>query len=427
MVILLFGLLAIFLLANMPIAWAMAISTVIPLWLMTSVPLVVVPQRIVVSLDSYPMLAIPLFVVAGYLMETGGISEKIIRLASALVGSIRGGLAMVVIVGTILFSGLSGSSVADTAAIGSIMIPSMTRRGYPREFSTAVVTAAGGMGILIPPCITMIIYGMLADTSVGQLFAAGLLPGFLMGTGLIALTYVIARRQGFPVEGQFSLREVLDAARVAFLPLLMPVIIMLGILSGAFTATESAAVAVIYGFFLSVVVYREIKLRDLAGILVRSAVTTGVVSLMIATSTLFAWVMARERIPQLIAEAIGSVSNSPVVFLLMINVLFLITGCIMDGAAALIVLVPILAPIGFALGIHPVHLGIVLVANVGIGMVTPPVGLCLFTACGISGIGISRVFKPLLPFIAMMIATLLLITYWPALTLFVPRLLFNVK
>lgn len=423
----LFGMMFVLILANMPIAFAIGIATLISLWLHTPVPSVVVPQRILVSLDSYVMLSIPLFILAGYLMETGGISERIVRLANALVGFIRGGLAMVVIVATIIFSGLSGSSVADTAAIGSVMIPTMSRRGYSKEFSTALVAAAGGMGILVPPCILMIIYAMLTETSVAQLFAAGFLPAFIMGLGMILITYAIARRRGFPVEAHFSIQEVLGAARRAFLPLLMPFIILGGILLGVFTVTESAAVAVVYGFVLTMLVYREIHLRDLPGILVKTAVTTGVVSLLIAMSTAFGWVMGRERIPHLIAEFIGSISSSPVIFLLAVNILLLITGTFMDGAAAIILMVPILAPIGAALGIHPIHFGIVLTANVGIGMVTPPFGLTLFTACGIGGVGISDIFKDLLPFIAVMIVALFLITYWPSMTLFVPRLLFQVR
>ncbi len=419
----LFGMMVLLIALNMPIAFAIGIATLASLWLHTPVPPLVVPQRILVSLDSYVMLSIPLFILAGYLMETGGISERIVRLANAVVGFIRGGLAMVVIVATIIFSGLSGSSVADTAAIGSVMIPTMARRGYTREFSTALVAAAGGMGILVPPCILMIIYAMLTETSIAQLFAAGFLPALLMGGAMILSTYVIARRRNFPVEACFSLWEVLQAARRAVLPLLMPVIILGGILLGVFTVTESAAVAVLYGFFLTVVVYREVRIRDLPAICIKTAVTTGVVALLIAMSTAFGWVMGRERIPHMIAEFIGSVSRSPVVFLLATNVLLLITGTFMDGAAAIILMVPILAPIGTALGIHPIHLGIVLTANVGIGMVTPPFGLTLFTACGIGEVGIADVFRDLLPFISVMIVALFLITYWPSMTLFVPRLL----
>jgi C4-dicarboxylate transporter DctM subunit len=420
----LFGMMLALIIAAIPIAFAIGIATLASLWLYTSVPLLVIPQRILVSLDSYVMLSIPLFILAGYMMETGGISEKIVRLAYALVGFIRGGLAMVVIVATVIFSGLSGSSVADTAAIGSVMIPTMTRRSYPKAFATAVVAAAGGMGILVPPCILMIIYAMLTETSVAQLFAAGFLPALLMAACMILLTYTIARRRDFPVEARFSLREVVEAARSAFFPLLMPVIILGGILLGIFTVTESAAVAVVYGFILTVGVYRQIRIRDLPGLFVKTATTTGVVALLIAVSTAFGWVMGRERIPHMIAEFIGSISGSAAVFLLAVNILLLVTGTFMDGAAAIILMVPILWPIGSALGIDPIHFGIVLTANVGIGMVTPPFGLTLFTACGIGEVGISDIFKDILPFIAIMIAALLLITYWPTMTLFIPRLVF---
>jgi C4-dicarboxylate transporter, DctM subunit len=423
----LFVMMFVLIVLNTPVAFAIGIATFLALWLHTPVPLLVVPQRILVSLDSYVMLSIPLFILAGYLMETGGISERIVRLANAVVGFIRGGLAMVVIVATVVFSGLSGSSVADTAAIGSVMIPTMTRRGYSRQFSTAIVAAAGGMGILVPPCILMIIYAMLTETSIAQLFAAGFLPAAIMAIGMIASTYVTARRRQFPVAAEFSLREVVLAARGAFFPMMMPVIILGGILFGIFTVTESAAVAVLYGFILTVVVSREIRFRELPGICVRTAVTTGIVALLIAMSTAFGWVMGRERIPHMIAEFIGAISDSPVVFLLATNLLLLVTGTFMDGAAAIILMVPILAPIGTALGIHPIHFGIVLTANVGIGMVTPPFGLTLFTACGIGGVGIGDVFKELLPFIAVMIIALMLITYWPSMTLFIPRLLFGMR
>ena len=423
----LFGMMLVLIILNMPIAFAIGISTLASLWLHTPIPALVIPQRILVSLDSYVMLSIPLFILAGYLMDSGGISEKIVRLANALVGFIRGGLAMVVIVATVIFSGLSGSSVADTAAIGSVMIPTMTRRGYSREFATALVAAAGGMGILVPPCILMIIYAMLTETSIAQLFAAGFLPAFIMGGSMILITYGIARKRGFPVEASFSFREVLDAARSAVFPLMMPVIILGGILLGVFTVTESAAVAVLYGFILTVGVYRQIRLRDLPAIFVKTAVTTGVVAFLIAVSTAFGWVIGRERIPHMIAEFIGSIAGSPAMFLLAVNVLLLITGTFMDGAAAIILMVPILWPIGSALGIHPIHFGIVLTANVGIGMVTPPFGLTLFTACGIGKVGIADIFKDLLPFIAVMIVALLLITYWPSMTLYIPRLLFEMR
>ncbi len=424
MALTLFGMMLVLIVINVPIAFAIGMATLASLWAHTPVPLLVIPQRILVSLDSYVMLSIPLFIFAGYLMETGGISDKIVRLANALVGFIRGGLAMVVIVATVIFSGLSGSSVADTAAIGSVMIPTMTKRGYPKPFTTALVAAAGGMGILVPPCILMIIYAMLTETSIAQLFAAGFLPAFLMGGSMILITYAIARRRGFPVEARFSLREVAEAARSAFFPLLMPVLILGGILGGVFTVTESAAVAVLYGFVLTVGVYREIGFRDLPAIFVKTAVTTGVVALLIAMSTAFGWVMGRERIPHMIADFIGGLATSPGMFLLAVNMLLLLTGTFMDGAAAIILMVPILWPIGSALGIHPIHFGIVLTANVGIGMVTPPFGLTLFTACGIGKIGIAEIFKDLLPFIAVMIAALFLISYWPSMTLLLPRLLF---
>jgi C4-dicarboxylate transporter DctM subunit len=408
---------------SVPIGISMGVASAAALLYKGDMPLTILAQKMFTGLDSFPLLAVPFFILAGCFMETGGISARLVRFASVLVGHIRGGLAHVVIVGTIFFSGVSGSSAADTAAIGSIMIPSMARRGYQRPLATAIVAAAGGMGVLIPPCIIMVLYGIAANVSIGYLFAAGFLPGFLCGLALMIMVSLVAKRENLPRETKALPREMLRAAWDAIPPLLMPIIILGGILSGVFTATESAVVAVVYGAILSMGVYRELHLRDIPAMLVTSSKLTGMVMLVVGMSITFAWIVTVERVPQMITEWILGVTQSPWVFLVFANVLMLVVGMFIDATPAMITFTPILFPIAQKLGIDPVHFGVVMVTNLGVGFVSPPVGSCLFVASAIGEVKIDQVIKPLLPFIAVMVATLLLITYWPGMTLFIPRLL----
>jgi C4-dicarboxylate transporter DctM subunit len=408
---------------SLPIGVSVGLASALALACKGEMPLTLIAQKMFTGLDSFPLLAVPFFILAGLFMETGGISARLVRFASVLVGHVRGGLAHVVIVATIFFSGVSGSSAADTAAIGSIMIPSMVRRGYPRPLATAIVAAAGGMGVNIPPCIIMVLYAVAANASIGYLFAAGFLPGFLSGISLMIMVYFTAKRQGLPKEVKASLRQMLKAAWDAIPPLLMPVIILGGILTGIFTATESAVIAVVYGVFLSMVVYRELHLRDIPRILLNSAKLTGMVMLVVGMSTTFAWIVSIERVPQMVTEWMLSVSRNPIVFLFFVNILMLIVGMFFDATPAMITFTPILYPIANQLGIDPVHFGIVMVTNLGVGFVHPPVGSCLNVATAIGGITIDEVIRPILPFIGVMIVALLLITYWPGMTLFIPRML----
>jgi C4-dicarboxylate transporter DctM subunit len=330
---------------------------------------------------------------------------------------------MVVILATMLFSGVSGSSTADTAAVGSVMIPTMERRGYPKAFSTAVVAAAGGMGILIPPSIIMIIYGLLTNTSIAALFVAGIVPGVLTClTGMIS-TYVMARRGNLPVEESFSFARLGSALRRAAWAMLMPVIILGGILLGIVTVTEAAVVAVVYGWIVAMFIYRDLAWRDMPKILVDSGVITGLVMLVVGAAAVFAWLLTSQQVPLKVTRALSEISSNPAFFLLLVNVIFLLIGCVFEVTAALIMTVPVLIPVAKSYGIDPVHLGVVITANMGIGLVTPPVGICLYVACGISGAPMHDVTRPLLPLLAVMIATLLVITYVPAITLFLPRVL----
>jgi len=404
-----------------PIVFAIAVGTTLALFV-GGIPLEILPQKIFSGLAHFPYLAVPLFVLAGMLMETGGISRRIVDLSNALVGHIRGGMGMVVMVATILFSDISGSSAADTAAIGSIMIPSMKKRGYEPSFSAALVTSAGGMGVLIPPCLTMVVFGSLTNTSIGALFLAGFVPGVSMGLILMLLTYIIARKKSFPHEKRATFRDFLVAMKRSFLSLFMGVIILGGIILGVFTATEAAAVAVVYGFFLSVVLYREIKISELPKILWDSAVISGVVMLVVGISYGFGWVLAKEQVPVKLAHFMATIPGGKWMFLFAVNILLLAMGMFFDASLSVVILVPILFPVAVKLGIHPVHFGTFVIMNLGIGFTTPPFGLSLFIASGIANVPLSSVIKPILPYILTMIGFLFVVTYVPWFSMVLPRI-----
>ena len=414
-----------FIATNVPVAFSMGLSSIVGLLLKGDVPLIIVPQKIFTGCDSFPLLAVPLFILAGALMDTGGISLRLVNLAQALVGHFRNGLGMVSIVSEIFFSGISGSTAADTAAIGSIMIPAMTQVGYQPARATAIVCAACGMGILVPPCIAMVVYGGVANTSVGALFAGGFLPAFLMAAALMVQLNIQARRSGW-VPGHFGgVKPLLKAFKESLLALFMPVIIFGGILGGICTPTEAAVLAVVYGLAVSMFVYREITLNQLRHVLLETGVVTGQVMIMVGMATVFGWILTREQAPQSLAGVINTLGGGRILFLLLINLFFLFLGAVLEGVPALIMTVPILLPLATQFGIDPVHFGIVLIANMGIGLFLPPIGLGVFIACGIGKVTVSEVAKPLIPYLAVNFATVLLITYWPWLTMVIPDLLFR--
>jgi C4-dicarboxylate transporter DctM subunit len=410
---------------GVPIAVAVGLACYLAILYQGMLPVAVVAQRIFVGLDSFPLLAAPLFILAGAIMDRGGISARITHLAETLVGHIRGGLGMVVVVSAMIFSGISGSHTADTAAVGSVMIPTMIRRGYPPEFTTAVVAASGAMGILIPPSLILVFYGLLTGTSISALFMAGLAPGLLMGAVGFLTTYVMARNRNLPVGDAFNLRKATHAFGDSFWALMMPIIILAGVLLGIFTPTEAAGVAVAYGLFVSMVIYRELKPRDLFEILTNSGVTAGLVMFIVATASVFGWVLASQQVPLKAMNAFVAVSREPWFFLLVVNVVFILIHVVFEATASLIMALPVLFPVAKLYGIDPVHFGIVLTANMGIGLITPPVGLCLCVACGISGAPIDQVTRPLMPLLLTMIATLFLLTFFPEFALFLPRHLLN--
>ncbi|MCX5907052.1 MAG: TRAP transporter large permease [Deltaproteobacteria bacterium] len=410
---------------SMPIAFSMGLASIIGLLWEGNIPLIILPQRIFTGCDSFPLLAIPLFILAGALMDTGGISLRLVNLARALVGHFRNGLAMVVIVSEIFFSGISGSTAADTAAIGSIMIPAMNQAGYTPARATAIVCAACGMGILVPPCIGMVIYGGVANASVAALFAGGFLPAFVMAAALMFQLYSQARSAGVQ-PGRFpGVKPIFRAFKDSLLALFMPVIIFGGILGGICTPTEAAVLAVFYGLAVSMGVYREITVKKLGDALLSTGIVTGQVMILVGMASVFSWIMTREQVPQALAGMIHSVGGGKFIFLLMINVAFLFLGAVLEGVPALIMTVPVLLPIATQLGIDPVHFGIILIANMGIGLFLPPIGVGVLIGCSIGKITVSEVAKPLFPYLAVNFAVVLLITYWPALTMWIPNLLFQ--
>lgn len=384
---------------------------------------ILLPQKFISGLDSFPLLAIPFFILAGSIMSHGGIARRIVDLTLVFFGRIRGGLGIVVTISTFFFGAICGSGSAKTAAIGSVMFPEMKRNKYPSDFATALFASAGGASSLVPPSIDLIIIGVVANISVGGMFAAGILPSAVNAVALVALAYFMARKLKLPLAPKIEWRKKLKIIRDGILPMLMIVIVLGGIYGGIFTPTEAAAVAVIYGFCLSFFIYKELRLADLKKALLQTVSLSGVVLIVLGTASMLSFVMTFERIPHQIAETITQYASNWIVFVLFVNIVFLILGMVMDALPAIIVLLPIIVPVAVSLGMEPIHLGILVEANVGLGMITPPVGICLYVACGISKIPLEKSIKILLPFLLILALTTLIISYVPSITLFIPRLL----
>jgi C4-dicarboxylate transporter DctM subunit len=385
--------------------------------------LILIPQKFISGLDSFPLLAIPLFILAGAIMSHGGIARRIVDLSLVFFGRIRGGLGIVVTIATFFFGAICGSGSAKTAAIGSVMLPEMKRNKYPADFATALFAAAGGASSLVPPSIDLIIIGVVANISVAGIFAAGIIPAVLNAVALVTLAYFFARKLNLPLAPKLPWKDKLRIMRDGILPVLMIVIVLGGIYGGVFTPTEASAVAVVYGFCLSFFVYKELTPEKLKKALLNTASLSGVVLLVLGTASVFSFLLTFERIPHQIAETISQYASNWVVFVLLINIVFLVLGMIMDALPAIIVLMPIIVPVAIKLGMHPLHLAILVEANVGLGMISPPVGMCLYVSCGISKIPIEKSFKRLIPFLLVLLSTLLIISYVPEITLFLPRLL----
>jgi len=409
---------------NVPVAFSMTLACILALFWQGTIPISTVTLKLYSGIDTFPFLAIPLFILAGGLMEQGGISQRLVRFARDLVGHIKGGLGFVVVVSEIFFSGISGSSIADASAIGSLLLPSMVRAGYAAPRAAAIVAAATGMGMMIPPCLNMVVLGAMANISIAGLFMGGFLPGFLMALTLMVIIYIQSSRGTLPgAEGtRASFGEILVAFKDSIIPLMMPVIIFGGIFSGIFTATEAASVATVYAFIVSFFIYKEIKLNDLKKILVDTAVMTGVVCLLVGAATGFSWILATHQVPKAIGDFIGSIGGGYAVFLLMTVAVFLFFGMILDGLPAILIFFPILYPIAQSLGIHPLHYGVLVIAIVGISIVAPPIGLCLVIICSLAKIKLTDTIKPLIPYTLILVGDLVIIAFWPWLILFLPTL-----
>lgn len=420
---LLLGSFGVLLVLRIPITFALTFAS-IATSVYLGIPLMAIVQRMVQGANSYSLLAIPFFILAGEIMGAGGISRRLIELSNVFVGNIRGGLAMVNVVTSMFFGGISGSAVADVASEGTIIIPMMKEKGYDDDYSVAITVASACQGIVIPPSHNMVIYSLAAGgVSVGKLFLGGIIPGILLGVFLMIISYIIAIRRNYPKEGKVSFKDAVKITRDAVLGLMTAVIIMVGVISGVFTATESAAIAFLWAFIVTFFIYREIPVRAMLKIMYGSLKTLAMVMSLIAAASAFGWLMAYLKIPALATQALLSISSNKIVLLLLINVLLLVLGCIMDMAPLILITTPILFPVVVnTLGMDPVHFGIMMMLNLGIGLCTPPVGSALFVGCAIGKISIEKATKGLMPFYLFMVLNLLLITFVPKITMFLPNL-----
>lgn len=409
---------------SVPIAISIGIATSLTMFftISTGPAITTVAQRMATGIDSFALLAIPFFILSGLLMGQGGIARRLIDFAKVLVGMFPGGLAYVNILACMFFGAISGSAVAATSAIGSFMIPIMNKEGYDRDFNAAVTVTASTTGLLIPPSNVLIVYSLASGgVSIAALFIAGYLPGILVGLSLMLVCAVIALIKKYPVGARESFLGSIKKLLDAIPSLLLIVIVIGGIIAGIFTATEASAVAVLYSLLLSVGIYREVKVADLPGILLKTVETTAIVMLLIGTSSAMSWVLSYENIPQNISSTLIALTDSKVIILLIINMILLIVGTFMDMTPAILIFTPIFLPVAVNLGIDPIHFGIMIVLNLCIGLCTPPVGSVLFVGCGIAGTTITRMIKPLLPLFIAMVVGLLLVTYIPEISMFLPE------
>ena len=421
MLVILFVSFLFLLLINLPIAFALGIATLITLASSDTLPLNSIVTRAFVGVDSFTLLAIPFFIAAGELMNACGITERIVNLSRSIVGHIRGGLAHVTIVSNMFFSGISGSATADASALGSMMIPAMRKNGYDADYAVAVNAAASAMGPIIPPSIMMVIYGSIANVSIAQLFLGGFVPGIMVGIGLMVMAYVIAKHRSYPTPKRAELPPFLPALRHASLALAMPVIILGGIFSGIFTATEAGVVAVVYALLVGTFVYKTLTLQKIFDLLVQAAITTAAAMFLIAMATSFAWLLAWGGFGSWMISFLSGITSHPTGAVVLILGFILVLGLFIEGIPVLVIFTPVLLPVVLGLHVDPVFFGVALVMAVVIGSVTPPVGILTYICCSIAGITISQALRALIPFSAVLIAVLALVTLFPQLILFVPE------
>ncbi len=421
----LFGLLFLLLLMGVPIAVSLGLATTITLLSFTDQPTLIIAQKMFTSLDKFALMAIPLFILAGNFLSKGGAAKRIIRFARAIVGHLPGGLPMSAIFACIIFAAVSGSSPATVAAIGGIMIGAIEEDGYSSKFSVGSIVCAGSLGILIPPSIVLIVYGITVDQSIGKLFMAGVVPGALLGLMLMAVTYFSAVKNGRKIEKMADRHEVWTSFKDASWGLFVIVIVIGGIYGGIFTPTEAAAVSAVYGFFVVKFIYKDLKWTDIPDVVKSSAGTAAMIMFIIANAMVFAYLLTIQQIPQSLAQWIVDMHFNKIVFLIFLNILLLAAGNFMEPSSLIMILAPLLFPGAMKLGIDPIHLGIIITVNMEIGMLTPPVGLNLFVASGISGMDIQGVIKASLPWFFALLFGLMLITYIPEISLFLPNLMYG--
>lgn len=415
----------ILLILGVPISFSLGISAVLSIYL-ANLPLIVIFQRMFSGVNSFILTCIPFFILMGNIMEKGGVARRIVNFSNIIIGRIRGGLSAVNILASMFFAGISGSAVADTSSIGSILIPLMNEEGYDRNFSAAVTCTSSTIGLIIPPSNSMILYSFVAGgISIAKLFAAGIIPGILVGIGLIIVSYFISIKRNYPSHPAPSFKEAVKITKETLLSLFLVVIIVVGILGGIFTATEASVFGAVYAFIISFFVYKEIKIKDMPGIILKTVYTTAIVMFLIAASTAFAYILALEQIPKLVANLLLSITTNKYIILFIINIVLLIVGTFMDMSPAILIFTPIFLPIATNLGLSPIQFGIMMLVNLCIGLCTPPVGTVLFVGLAISGIKMNDIIKPLFIFLIPMFLVLMLVTYFELFTMFVPNLLFR--
>ena len=424
LVLLLFGIFFILLFLNVPIFASLGIASVTAL-VVAKMPMSMFPVILFTTTSRFTLLAIPFFILAGLVMERAGISGRLIIFIDVLIGHIRGGLAIVAIISCCLFSAISGSAPATVAAIGLILIPAMTKAGYSKAFSAALIASSAEVDILIPPSIALVVYGVISETSIGELFMAGMIPGILIGLSLMILVYFMTLKRGYGKDRRQrgTLREVGRAFIGAFWGLLAPIIILGGIYGGVFTPTEAAAVAAVYGILVGIFVYRTIKMKDLLKLLIDTAVISAIIMVIVMNASVFAWMLTTGRVAQTIFEIVTAITTNYIVVLLVLNILLLIAGCCMDAISAYYIFIPLFLPICLKLGIDPVHLGIIMTSNLAIGLITPPVGVDLYTASSISGVPFKDLCREIWPFVIASVIPLIFITYIPSISLWLPKVL----
>ncbi len=424
MVVVLFVVFLACIVLRMPIAFSLGFSSFIYI-LFSDIPLSILPERMFSGIDSFVILCVPGFILAGNLMNVGGITDRIIHFCMALIGHVRGGLGLANVGSSMVFAGISGTAISDTVSIGSVMIPAMIKRGYDAEFSAAVTASSSTVGPIIPPSLPMVIAGTVTGLSVSRLFVAGIIPGLLLGFGLGIVSYLISVKRNHPKEDRLPFREVVRSFFSAFWAILMTLIILGGIMGGFFTPTEAAMIAVFYALIVGFFVYGELKLAALPKIVFDSAVTTASLMVLVGFANVFAWILTSEEIPLMVTQAMLSISSGPVGYIILVNILLVFVGMFMETIAALMILMPILLKPAIALGIDPIQFAIMCVLNLVIGLTTPPVGVCLFVASSIARISVGRLSIALIPFIAVSLVVLLLVSFVPQVTLFLPNLVFN--